>query len=108
MGEEIADLGERPIETDDLDDLGVFGGDFKALDQRGRQSGAAHGGEALDLFQRQHGHQAAGGGGYDFQGAISRGGSIDAGTEIFFEEGGDAFKNFGAGFFAPVIVADAR
>ena len=58
MGEEIADLGERPVEADDLDDLGVFGGDFKALDQCGRQSGTAHGSEALDLFQRQHGHQA--------------------------------------------------
>ena len=58
MREEVADLRERPVNAQGLDDLGRLAGGLKALDEFLRQVGAAHLGEALDLLQRQHRHDA--------------------------------------------------
>ena len=56
LGEQVADLIQGPVNADDFDDVGIFRGDFKAAEQRGREGGATQRGEALDLLQGKHGH----------------------------------------------------
>ena len=57
LGEEVADLGERPVDADRFNDISVFGGDFEAGDELAAASVVPHiVGETLDLFQREHGH----------------------------------------------------
>ena len=56
--EEVADLCKRPVDADGFNDVGIFGGDFETRAEFRRERRAAHRGEALDLLQREHGHNA--------------------------------------------------
>ena len=58
MGQEVADLGERPIDAEGFDDLGLVSGGLDAPDQPVRQRGAAQAGDPCDLFEREHRHDA--------------------------------------------------
>ena len=56
--EQIADLGERPLDADQLDDVGVFGGNLQARGQLFWQRGTAQAGETLHLLERKYRHDA--------------------------------------------------
>ena len=121
VGEEIADLRESPVDADGLDDVGVFRGDFEAGDELARKRRAAHGGEALDLFQREHGHDAghdgdgdAGGAAFFHEAVIDGvveeelgGDEVGAGVDFAFKVGEVDFEGGGFGMFFG-IAADAE
>ena len=73
LGEEVADLGERPVDADGFNDVGIFGGDFETRAEFRRERRAAHRGEALDVLQREHGYNA----GHDRNRNAGRAASID-------------------------------
>lgn len=114
LREEVADLRERPVDADGFDDVGVFGGDFEARAEFRRERRAAHRGEALDLFQREHGHNAgddrnsnAGGAAFVHKAVIHgvvekelRRDEVRAGVDFDFERSEVGFEDGASGCFS--------
>ena len=56
VGQQSADLIERPVDADHFNHVGVFGGDFESSDELRWEVRAAHFREAAYLLERKHGH----------------------------------------------------
>ena len=65
LGDEVADLVQGPVDADDFHDVGIFPGNLQAASECGGEGGAAHGGDAGDLFSREHRHDAGNDGNRD-------------------------------------------